>query len=72
MLDEAAIREARHGRVRRRRAGLDEQARLIRLEYDGAGDGDGTATPLLALVGKAVTFDSGGISLKPAGDACTR
>jgi len=31
------------------------------LRYTGAGD----AAPL-ALVGKAVTFDSGGISIKPA------
>ena len=44
----------------------DEDAGLIRLDYDGAGESGGDA-PLLALVGKAVTFDSGGISLKPAG-----
>jgi leucyl aminopeptidase len=44
--------------------GSREQARLIRLEYDGGGDGD---APLVALIGKAVTFDSGGISLKPPG-----
>ena len=43
--------------------GSDQSARLIRLEYDGT-SGDG---PLLGLVGKAVTFDSGGLSLKPAG-----
>lgn len=34
--------------------------RLIVLEYRQGGEG-----PLLAVVGKAVTFDSGGISLKP-------
>jgi leucyl aminopeptidase len=44
--------------------GSDEPARLIRLEYNGTGDAD---VPLIGLVGKAVTFDSGGISLKPAG-----
>ncbi|MBF0370193.1 MAG: leucyl aminopeptidase [Magnetococcales bacterium] len=36
--------------------------RLITMEYRKGGD-----APLLAVVGKAVTFDSGGISLKPGG-----
>ena len=43
--------------------GSAQSARLIRLDYDGA-SGEG---PLIGLIGKAVTFDSGGISLKPAG-----
>lgn len=42
--------------------GSYEDARLIELRYEGP---DATG-PLLALVGKAVTFDSGGISIKPA------
>jgi leucyl aminopeptidase len=41
--------------------GSAQEAKLICLRYDGP-EADG---PLLALVGKAVTFDSGGISLKP-------
>ena len=41
--------------------GSDEEPALIELRYDGATDG-----PVLGLVGKAVTFDSGGISIKPA------
>jgi leucyl aminopeptidase len=41
--------------------GTEEEPRLIVLRYSGAGDG----SPL-GLVGKAVTFDSGGISIKPA------
>jgi len=41
--------------------GSAQEARLIVIRYE-APDSDG---PLLALVGKAVTFDSGGISLKP-------
>ncbi len=40
--------------------GTHEPAKLIVLEYRG----NGTAAPI-ALVGKGVTFDSGGISLKP-------
>jgi leucyl aminopeptidase len=45
--------------------GSEQEPALIVLRYDGT---DGASTPkgpLLGLVGKAVTFDSGGISLKP-------
>jgi leucyl aminopeptidase len=41
--------------------GSHEEPKLIALRYRGGGEG-GT----LALVGKAVTFDSGGISIKPS------
>ena len=41
--------------------GTEEPAFLIVLEYYGAG----RSTPPTALIGKAVTFDTGGISLKP-------
>jgi leucyl aminopeptidase len=40
--------------------GADVEPRLIVIRYDGGGDG-----PHLGFVGKAVTFDTGGISLKP-------
>jgi leucyl aminopeptidase len=42
--------------------GSVQEPALITLRYEGAGP----ESPALALVGKAVTFDSGGISLKPA------
>ena len=42
--------------------GSNEEPQLITLRYEGP-DADG---PLLGFVGKAVTFDSGGISLKSA------
>ena len=42
--------------------GSDEAPRLIALRYAGGADG----SELLTLVGKAVTFDSGGISIKPS------
>ncbi len=64
VLEERAIRQAGMGAFAAVAQGSHEQARLIRLDYNGAGDSDGA--PLIALVGKAVTFDSGGISLKPA------
>src|SRR5215208_6971559 len=41
--------------------GSDTEPRLIVLRYTGGGDG-----PHLGLVGKAVTFDTGGISIKPS------
>lgn len=43
-------------------AGSDEPARLIKLSYQPAG----VASPTVALVGKGITFDSGGLSLKTA------
>ncbi|HXU33564.1 MAG TPA: leucyl aminopeptidase [Thermoanaerobaculia bacterium] len=42
-------------------SGGSQPPRLIRLEA-------GTRGPVVALVGKGVTFDSGGISIKPAAD----
>ncbi len=45
--------------------GSHEEARLITLRYDGVG-GSESRGPVLGLVGKAVTFDSGGISIKNA------
>jgi leucyl aminopeptidase len=41
--------------------GSDEEPKLIVLRYRGGGSG-----PTLGLVGKGVTFDTGGISLKPS------
>ncbi|MEA2371666.1 MAG: leucyl aminopeptidase [Solirubrobacteraceae bacterium] len=41
--------------------GTDEEPALITLRYDGPG----ATGPVLGFVGKAVTFDTGGISLKP-------
>jgi leucyl aminopeptidase len=41
--------------------GSDEEPALIVARYDGGGGG-----PLLGLVGKAVTHDTGGLSIKPA------
>ena len=55
-------------------SGSGQEPQLIVLRYDPPG---AAAGPTLGLVGKAITFDSGGISLKPAlrmqdmkGDMC--
>ncbi len=52
--------------------GSEQEPALIVLRYDGVGGAAdspggpaGAGGPVLGLVGKAVTFDSGGISLKP-------
>ncbi|MEP7283148.1 MAG: leucyl aminopeptidase [Rubrivivax sp.] len=44
--------------------GTDEPPKFIVLEYRGAAK----AVPPVVLVGKGITFDSGGISLKPGGE----
>lgn len=62
VLNEAECRKLRMGSFLSVTAGTDEPARLIVLEYRGAAR---KAAPV-ALVGKGVTFDSGGISIKPA------
>jgi leucyl aminopeptidase len=46
--------------------GSEQEPALITMRYDGTGGDEIPPTrPALGLVGKAVTFDSGGISLKP-------
>jgi leucyl aminopeptidase len=47
--------------------GSQEPARLIVLRYEPDGErANGASNDLIALVGKGITFDSGGISIKPA------
>src|SRR3954465_4370245 len=43
--------------------GSDEEPRLIVMRYDPPGSPE---KPVLGLVGKGITFDTGGISIKPA------
>jgi leucyl aminopeptidase len=45
--------------------GTDEEPALITLKHEPAEVAEGS--PVLGLVGKGVTFDAGGISIKPAG-----
>jgi leucyl aminopeptidase len=67
-MDEEAIRAAGMGAFAAVAQGSGQSARLIRLDYDGGGAlAEEVGGNLIALIGKAVTFDSGGISLKPAG-----
>jgi leucyl aminopeptidase len=61
ILARAEIAERGLGGLTAVAAGSDEEPQLITLRYAGRGSGD-----VLGLVGKAVTFDSGGISIKPS------
>lgn len=61
VLGEAEMRELGMGALLGVSQGSAKEAQLLALKWSGAGAGD----PDLALVGKGVTFDTGGISLKP-------
>jgi leucyl aminopeptidase len=61
VLDEAAMAALGMGALLGVSQGSAKEARLLALKWSGAGEGD----PALALVGKGVTFDTGGISIKP-------
>ena len=62
ILDEKAIKAERLGALAGVAAGSEEPPRLIKLTYEPTGRARGT----VALVGKGITFDSGGLSLKTA------
>jgi leucyl aminopeptidase len=61
VLDEAAIRREKMGCLLAVSQGSQQPPRFIVLEYQGAAK---KLPPAVVLVGKGVTFDSGGISLK--------
>ena len=63
VLDEEAIRELGMGLLLGVGQGSDAPPRLLVMRHEPA---DAPAEPVLAFVGKGVTFDSGGISIKPA------
>lgn len=62
--DAAALREAGCGAILGVSAGSAREPRLVKLSWKGASKRKGQKP--LALVGKGVTFDAGGICLKPA------
>jgi leucyl aminopeptidase len=62
VLDKKAIAKERMGGLLAVNSGSVEEPRFVVLEYRGGKKGDAP----IALVGKGVTFDSGGISIKPA------
>ncbi|HXV91717.1 MAG TPA: leucyl aminopeptidase [Pseudonocardia sp.] len=62
VLDEAALAEGGYGGVLGVGGGSSRGPRLVRLHWDGGG----APRAKVALVGKGITFDTGGISIKPA------
>jgi leucyl aminopeptidase len=63
VLDVERIRALKMGLLLGVAAGSAEPPQLVVLRYDPPG---APASPVLGLVGKGITFDSGGISIKPA------
>lgn len=61
VLDEKQLEAERMGSLLAVAKGSDRPARVVVLEYNKAPAG----APVLTFVGKGVTFDSGGLSLKP-------
>lgn len=61
VLDEAALAEGGFGGILAVGGGSSRPPRLVRLTHRGGG-----GRPTVALVGKGVTFDTGGISIKSA------
>ena len=59
-LDESQLRAERMGAMLAVAKGSSRAPRLVKISYRGAGNDDS----VLALVGKGVTFDSGGYSIK--------
>jgi leucyl aminopeptidase len=61
VLDEKALKRKGFGGILAVGAGSSRQPRLVRIAYKGT-----KPAKKIALVGKGITFDSGGISIKPA------
>jgi leucyl aminopeptidase len=67
VFDEKKLRQNKMGGILAVGSGSRSEPRLIVLEYTPA-KRPAKGLPMVALVGKAITFDSGGISIKPAQD----
>ena len=63
VLDEDRIRELKMGLLMGVAQGSAEPPRLVVIRYDPPGAPE---APVLGLVGKGITFDTGGVSIKPA------
>src|SRR3546814_7226305 len=63
VLDEDDMRKLGMGALLGVSQGSERPARLLAMRWDGSG---GAVKKPVALIGKGVTFDTGGISIKPA------
>ncbi|MEW6129544.1 MAG: leucyl aminopeptidase [Acidobacteriota bacterium] len=67
ILDETRMKELGMGALLGVARGSDEPAKLIVLRYEPEGtEPMGNDADVIAIVGKGITFDTGGISIKPA------
>ncbi|MGE5795220.1 MAG: leucyl aminopeptidase [Ignavibacteria bacterium] len=66
IFDEKEIKERKMGGLLAVGMGSDNPPRFIVAEYNGAGKSRKGKYKKIALVGKGITFDSGGISIKPS------
>ncbi len=67
--DEAKLAKEGFGGILGVGRGSDQPSCLIRLDYTP--EGASSKTPRVVLVGKGITFDSGGLSIKPADSMTT-
>jgi leucyl aminopeptidase len=65
LLDRKKLESLKMGSFLSVARGSTEPPRLIVMKHEGAGDKGKKAAPIV-LVGKGITFDSGGISIKPS------
>ncbi|GAB3985139.1 leucyl aminopeptidase [Plantactinospora veratri] len=66
VLDEQALAAGGYGGILAVGLGSEAPPRLVKLSYDPAAAGAAGSVKRLALVGKGITFDTGGVSIKPA------
>ena len=66
VLGEAEMRKLNMNALLGVSQGSDREAQLVVMRWNGAPKGKGKAKAPLAFVGKGVTFDTGGISIKPS------
>ncbi len=69
ILDEPALKSLGMGALLGVGQGSERESRVVIMRWRGAETGSGEAQPVaqpIAFVGKGVTFDTGGISIKPA------
>ena len=65
IFDEARLKDEHFDALLAVNRGSEHPARFIVLQYDGTTDSD-EELPLIALIGKGVTYDTGGLSIKPS------
>lgn len=66
VFDEQRLREEKFDALLAVNRGSEHPARFLVLQYDGSSGSNDSDLPLIALVGKGVTYDTGGLSMKPS------